>query len=502
MIPLNNYKILFSLLLLISASSCNKDFLDRNPLAQPSSGTFWKSEGDINLALAGVYSTLARNSEGFGPFTIHWDGLSDNAWPRSGSFNTIVPGTIESTTGGIVSDVYFNDYRSIATCNYFLANAVKVNMDKTKLDQYLAEVRFLRAFYYFQLSEVYGGVPITTQPESYENPKRAKSTKDEVVKLVLDDLDFAISKLADVAYTGRAVKGSALGLKARVLLSNNRWQEAAATAKQVIDSKKFSLSNSYYGLFVKPGQINNPEIMFSIRYQLPNSFHTLDYQYGWDQWELIQPIQNIIDAYEMTDGNPINQSPLYNSASPYTNRDPRMKLSVYVPGDPWKYSANGLFDPAKDGNNKTRYLLKKYLDTTRAPAGYATQSDQDFVLLRYADVLLMYAEAQNEVGGPDQSIYTAVNAIRARPGINMPPLPAGLNQDQMRQRIRNERRIELAFEGLRYFDLKRWKVADVVLPQIINPGGVARKFEQKHYLWPFPQSEIDINPDLKQNTGY
>jgi hypothetical protein len=204
----------------------------------------------------------------------------------------------------------------------------------------------------------------------------------------------------------------------------------------------------------------------------------------------------------MADGRPITESPLYNPLTPYVNRDPRMKLSVYVPGDRWKYSANGLFDPAKDGNNKTGFLLKKYLDTTRAPAGYATQSDQDFVLLRFADVLLMYAEAQNEVGGPDESVYSAVNAVRARPGINLPPLPAGLSKDQMRQRIRNERRIELAFEGLRFLDLKRWKIADVVLPQIINPGGVARKFEQKHYLWPFPLSEIDINKDLQQNTGY
>ncbi|MBE7174264.1 MAG: RagB/SusD family nutrient uptake outer membrane protein, partial [Williamsia sp.] len=191
-----------------------------------------------------------------------------------------------------------------------------------------------------------------------------------------------------------------------------------------------------------------------------------------------------------------------NPAFPYLNRDPRLKLSVYVPGDPWKYSTTGFFDPTKDGNNKTGFNLKKYLDTTRAPTGYATQSDQDFVLLRYADILLMYAEAQNEVGGPSQAVYNAVNAVRARPGINLPALPAGLSQDALRQRIRNERRVELAFEGLRYFDLLRWKIADQVIPAIVNPGGVNRRFEQKNYLWPFPQSEIDIDPDLKQNTGY
>ena len=231
---MNIKKYFFCLAWLLAAvTSCKKDFLDRNPLAQPSSGTFWSTEEDIKLALAGVYSTLNRTGEGFGPFTIYWDGLSDNAWPRQSTFNTVVQGTIESTTVGVVADYYFNNYRSIATCNYFLANIGKVSIDKAKIDQYSAEVRFLRAYYYFQLSNVYGGVPITTEPESYKDPKRAKSTKDEVVKLVLEDLDFAISQLADVAYTGRAVKGSALGLKARVLLFNNRWQEAATTAKQI-----------------------------------------------------------------------------------------------------------------------------------------------------------------------------------------------------------------------------------------------------------------------------
>lgn len=488
--------------LLAAFASCKKNFLDRNPLAQPSSGTFWKTEDDIKLALTGAYSTLNRTTEGFGYLTVYWDGLSDNAWPRSSSFNTVVQGTIESTTGGVVSDFYFTNYRSIATCNYFLANVTKVPIDQSKIDAYAAEVRFLRAYYYFQLSQVYGGVPITTQPETYENPKRAKNTLEEVTKLVLDDLDFAISKLSDVPYTGRAVKGSAQALKTRVLLFNSRWQEAAASAKQIIDGGKFSLSNSYYGLFVKPGQNGNPEIMFSVKFLLPNQFHTLDYQLGWDQWEQVQPLKSLVDAYEAIDGKPIGQSNVYDPARPYLNRDPRLKLSVYVPGDPWKYSANGLFDPAKDGNNKTGFLVKKFLDTTRAPAGYATLSDQDIVLLRYADVLLMYAEAQNEVAGPDQSVYNAVNAVRARPGINMPPLPSGLTKDQLRDRIFNERRVETALEGIRYFDLKRWKLAKTIIPQIVNPGGVVRKFEDKNYLWPFPQSEIDIDSDLKQNPGY
>src|SRR5690606_7014771 len=125
----------------------------------------------------------------------------------------------------------------------------------------------------------------------------------------------------------------------------------------------------------------------------------------------------------------------------------------------------------------------------------------DFVHLRLADVLLMYAEAKNEASGPDASVYKAINDIRAR--VNMPALPAGLSQDQMRTRIRQERRIELAFEGFRYLDIKRWKTAETIIPTIVDPGGITRSFDpSKHYLFPIPQGERDVNPELDQNPGY
>jgi hypothetical protein len=163
------------------------------------------------------------------------------------------------------------------------------------------------------------------------------------------------------------------------------------------------------------------------------------------------------------------------------------------------------FVPAAIGAS-AGFLNKKGVDSTRATV-IGTQSDQDWVYLRYADVLLMYAEAQNEIAGPDASVYAAINAVRTRPGVNMPPIPAGLLQDDMRTRIRHERRIELALEGQRYFDLKRWALDRVIIPTIKDPNATQRTFPLRDTIWPVPQTEIDIakavgNTAFKQTPGY
>jgi hypothetical protein len=137
------------------------------------------------------------------------------------------------------------------------------------------------------------------------------------------------------------------------------------------------------------------------------------------------------------------------------------------------------------------------------PVDNSTKSENDWILSRYAEVLLIFAEAKNEVNGPDISVYNAINAVRARPGIGMPPIPTGLSKDQMRTRIMHERRVEFGLEAKRYGDMKRWKTAEIYFPTLVDPGGIRHTFDPtKHYLFPFPQSEIDINPNLVQNPGY
>ncbi|HLZ89603.1 MAG TPA: RagB/SusD family nutrient uptake outer membrane protein, partial [Puia sp.] len=245
----------------------------------------------------------------------------------------------------------------------------------------------------------------------------------------------------------------------------------------------------------------NAEIMFSGRYQIPNAYSPADYLYTYSS--SFQPVSYLVNDYECTDGLPITASPLYKAATPYNNRDPRLLATILTPGVLYK---GGIpFVPAQIGAS-AGFLNKKGVDSTRATV-IGTQSDQDWVYLRYADVLLMYAEAENEVSGPAPSVYSAVNAVRARPSVNMPALPVGLSQDSMRTRIRHERRIELALEGQRYFDLKRWRLDRVIIPTIKDPSGAYRTFPLRDTLWPVPQSEIDLsktynNPAFTQTPGY
>jgi len=241
--------------------------------------------------------------------------------------------------------------------------------------------------------------------------------------------------------------------------------------------------------------------MFSGKYQVPNAYSPADYLYTYSS--SFQPVNYLVNAYECTDGLPITVSPLYSSANPYANRDPRLLATVLVPGVLYK---GGIPFKPSDIGATAGFLNKKGVDSTRATV-IGTQSDQDWPYLRYAEILLMYAEAQNEVGGPDPTVYAAVDSVRARPGVNMPLLPAGISQDSMRTRIRQERRIELALEGQRYFDLKRWRLDRVILPMIKDPNGNFRTFPLRDTLWPVPQPEIDLagsfsNPGFKQTPGY
>jgi hypothetical protein len=195
----------------------------------------------------------------------------------------------------------------------------------------------------------------------------------------------------------------------------------------------------------------------------------------------------------------------------YEPGDPRKTMTFFFPGDTeaqgWPFTGDlAVATPGKDSWIEGYYAVKKWLTPGIVNPDYGTLDDNDFVLLRYADVKLMYAEAQNEAVGPDASVYQQINEVRARPTVNMPPLPAGLSQDEMRERIRHERRVEFALEGLRYHDLRRWGIATEKLNGFVpNPlfPTIKTKYDDKYQFWPIPQTEIDRNqPDLEQNPGY
>jgi hypothetical protein len=514
------YKIAFCLWgLVLFGSSCKKE-LDLNPLSNYSSQTFWNTESDVILVLSGIYAKMQTTTEGLVGAQNSLDAISDDAYwkPINGlttEWTTEELGQQTPSSGGLGGNAYGYYYGVIAQCNYFLANVTRVSLPAASLAAYQGEVRAIRAYCYFQLSQIYGGVIITLVPESATETHPAKSTKAQVLTQVYADLDFAIANLTNTTlgsttagFTGRLIKGTAQGLEAKVYLWNGDYVNAARVAGNLINdpTNPFSLYSDYKGLFNKTGQrvASNHEIMFSVRYQLPNLTNGFDLRNGYPaSYTALQPISNLIASYQCTDGQPTSTSPLYNAATPYANRDPRMRYTSYVPGDLWPPGGPGVIFNGTNAPCVTGFLLRKGLDETRAPFSNATLSDQDIVLLRYADVLLIYAEAQNEATAPDASVYSVVNAVRARPGVAMPALPAGLTQATMRTAIRNERRWEFALEGMRYWDLIRWKTAASVLPTITNPGGNQRAFnDPKNYLFPFPQSEVDREGNLQQNPNY
>ncbi len=430
------FKYIFAAVTFLFMFSC-ESVLDKHPYNQLSPHTFWKTEGDALKGLTACYGRL--NTTTFGSVStggcfIFWDALTDNMYANNYlGFPSIGNGVIQSTSGGLIANVWNDSYKGINTVNIFLENVESCEMSEEKKDVYKAEARFLRAFWYMHLAMCYGDVPKRIDAPTVEDILMARSPEREIWEQVLIDLDYAITKLPDEKYTGHVIKGSALALKTKVLLFNKRWAEAASTAKQIMNSGIFSLHPDYLGNFIRDGQDNNNEIMFSVKYLAPDMWHGIDLSLGF--WGVCAPIPQFVDFYEKLDG--------WNETAPYENRDPRLAMSVFYPGSPWAYDKENGFSASKMNNNNTGFGLKKYIHTEVDDAGYTTESDQDFVHLRYADVLLMYAEAMfNDGKGNDPSVLNAINDSRNRVGM----YPVITVTEDI---IRYERRVELAFEGHR-----------------------------------------------------
>jgi len=486
------------------------DYLDKNPLDQISSSTFWKTKTDFDMALTANYGEM-QAWNGLWSYELPvLDNITDNSYGQHNFENSkqIASGDVSPTTGGYLSNVYGSCYQGIARANIFLKElGTYKGTDFTDADKKRseAEVRFLRAFYYFQLYSYYGDVPLVLEPLTLETQEQPKVAADKVFAQVVTDLDFAIANLNAIPYTqntGHVVKSTALALKARVLIyvgyGNNGTPDINLLTQvkdlclQVIP--QYSLSPIFENLFQDKGQSTNPEIIFSINFLSPDNVAQWDLWYG--DWIVVSPLQSFVNSFECSDGLPWGNSPLTNIGSPYENRDPRLSKTVFVDHPDW--GAGNQHFPTN--SRPTGFGLKKFLCPENTPYGYTTLSQQNAVVLRLGEVLLMYAEVQNEIAGPDSSVYKAMTDLRARVG--MPPFPVGMSKVEMRERIRHERRIELAFEGLRYFDLKRWHIAGDVLNKVTD-GLLPYKWDDKFYQWPLPQSEIDRNHGiLIQNTDY
>ncbi|SDG29953.1 RagB/SusD family nutrient uptake outer membrane protein [Mucilaginibacter sp. P25] len=502
-------RIIITIILITSLflGACKKA-LDLNPNDQIATSTFYKTKADFDAALAAVYASLQPEEFSYG--MGFRDGFTDNGYNQfnSGAAKDFVQGNFNPTTGGYETAIYNDSYIGITRVNLFLQNLGTYkgsDISDSQRKVYEGEVRFIRAFLYFQLYSIYGDVPLVVEPLNLSNQKQPKVPAAQVLAQIIADLDYGIANLNAAAYYangGHAAASSAKALKARVLLFAAFGSTGTPDAAMLTQVKnlcldlmaQYKLSTNFEDVFRDATQKNNTEIMFSVNFLAPNNTAPWDMYYG--DWDACAPMQNMVDAYECTDGQPYGTSPLTDTKNQFKNRDPRLAETVYA--DSVYFGPGKVHHPSN--LRPTGYGIIKFLEPNNIPYGFSTLSQQDAVILRLGEVMLMYAEAQNEIAGPDATVYKAMADLRAR--VNMPAYPAGYTKDQMRERIRHERRVELAFEGLRHYDLLRWHIASPVL-NAVKTSLINYHFEDKFYHWPLPQTEIDKSGGvLIQNPDY
>lgn len=490
-------------IILISFVACDS-LLDVNPSDKYSTDTFWLDEEQYKAALTGCYNNF-YNSQ------IFFNGETEMLTPNSMAYNEAnntkdVARGAGLTTSTIFLSFWRNAYQGIGRANTLLDQIDNATFDEEAKNQMKGQALFIRALYYSYLTDLYGDCPLITEtPDNDKHGDLPRTPKSQIVDQIITDLTEA-SALLPVSYsasnTGKITKGAALALKARVLLYNEKWAESAAAAKQVIDMGIYDLFTDYRGMYL-PENENNLEVIFDIQYEAPFFMHGLDNTIK--TLNRPAPTKNLVDTYLMTDGKSIAESPLYDPENPYENRDPRLHQSIVCIGYPYNGEITTKEDVVTTGFGQKK--LTSYPDdqTIQITAG---NSDLNLIVIRYAEVLLTYAEALNEANAnPGTEVYWALNELRNRPSVNMPEIEAGVSKEEMRAIIRLERRIEMACEGLYYADIRRWGIAEVVNNQpIYNNEGVVvenRSFnEDRDYLWPIPADEVQENENLEQNPGW
>ena len=552
------YIIAGTLLVLITACSS----LDQYPLNGPSSDTYLTNESELKEALYEIYD--ANSYEGPNStrmaHNIVLDALSDIGFERNSSgIPAFVLGNA-NPNNTYSRDMWKAAYVVVSRCNYLLTNMHRAenNVNPKTYAEIAAQARVLRAYTYLTLTELWGDVPLITTMSDLSEAIVPRTPKSEVCDFILKELDEAAAILPDdYSGTGHVSASTALALKARAALYNKRWDVAAQAAKAVMDMGVHELHNDFEELFMYAGA-GSKEIIWSFQYlksakKVHGTCRNFGSRNGQGHSNKV-PSQSLVDAYQCTDGKDIDKSPLYNPKKPFENRDPRMAYTLALPGsifmgyqfethkdsvNCWNYrGATPVRVKNEEATNAyasfTGYCWRKYVD----PLDFANpvESELNQIAIRYAEVLLIYAEAKIEANQIDQSVYNAINQVRGRPTVNMPPLPSGLNQAQLRSAVRKERLYEFAGEGLRLFDIRRWRIAEYAIngpfygripkgllqsAPAIDENGIpdysnvpnkdemrvveVRKFvkdDDRDYLWPIPEREMSANPALVQNPGF
>lgn len=542
--------------------------LDLNPLSEGSSDNWYSTETELTMSVRFMYASKY--------WGLDSDSFTDD-WTSRADLSGVTNGTLNGQSG-TVSDMWGYSYEAIARANNLLENlekARKLGINENFLKQIEAESYFVRAAQYARLVSKFGDVvfpngSITNLDDAF---KIGRTNKETVMKAVYEDFDKAAQNLpTTISGELRATKGMAYAYKARAALYNGDYEIAAEAAKKCIDLGVYKLHGNFEELFLSKTK-TSPEFIFTI----PRSIE-LGFKYGTRGYvsripggfAQHNPSWDLFCAFLCVDGKPIDESDLYDPREPFKNRDPRCSATIVEFGTRflgYEYNPHpdaltvldyntGKQVKNQDTRSVGQYasynglLWKKFVDDTWIQNSFST--DKNDILMRYADVLLMYAEAKIEMNSIDQSVLDAINEVRARAyGVklsetNAYPAVSTTNQAELRRTVRIERRMELAYEGIRYMDIIRWRLAEKVLntgiygmldpaelknrvvdaglwffpgiPDIDEDGVpdfskmhqdglikllVQRKFDAKRqYLWPIPTKEVLINENLGQNPNY
>lgn len=531
-----NTGFVFTILLLFV--SCNQ--LDLAPTNRFTELTYWSSVDKASSVLSMAYNQMFGANYYFAN-----ERLTDNLYEGRGTSDElkITTGQADPALGRFQNE-WGDCYAGIKTCHTFLDNVDRVpDMDEALKSRMKAEARFIRAFLFFRMATQYGDVPLFDQDLTFQEAATiSRSPKAEVIDFVRKEMNEIISILPtkqeySKADNGRITRGAVMTLLVRTYLYENDWANVATICEKIMNGEygQYALFPDYEGLFLPENEYNS-EVILDMGYA-PNLRTWTEY---YDAIPLsvggrihaFSPTQELVDDYVMLNGKGIKESDSgYNEDDPYVGRDPRFGLTIVYHEYKWKRptgaiatiyikpgssalaGASNLDEYSGPGQNTTStgYYLRKWYDPTASPNMLA--SGLNLILMRYADVLLMYAEAKNELGQMNEDVWNrTIRLIRVRAGftdndaLNYP----GSNLQNV---IRRERRCELALEGTRLFDIRRWKTIETLMNG--NPHGAkfaadntqyiqlgARTFTSRDYLFAIPQSQIDINNNLKQNPGY
>lgn len=563
-------KLILSIIsVFLLVTGCQK--LDLNPLSDGSSENWFKNENEIDLALFDLYRDELWYVEGWRLFNT--DRFSDD-WNQREYLYDWIAGSVTGEWSD-AENTWANSYKGIARANTILnsINKAQNTVSEEKLNQLRGEASFFRACFYSYLIFLYGDVPFVTDyitiDEAFET---GRTDKNVILEHIYKDFDVAIQYLP-VSYSNglkRATKGAAYAFKARIATWMLDYETARDAAKACMDLGVYSLHSDYGDLFLSKTS-TSPELIFSIPRSIELTGESMSvrsmYTRNAGGTATAQPSWELFCSYTCTDGLPIDESPLYDPQNPFKDRDPRCAETLVEFGTE---HLGFIYDPGaetvlnlttnkmvknKDSQLNDQYAaynglcLKKGVDEEWTDD---KRTDTDIKIMRYADVLLMYAEAKMELDEIDASALDAINKVRARAykvdytQTNLYPAVTETDQAKLRTIIRNERHVELAWENRRWFDLIRWKLAEEaltrpvyalptkagladniasgdyffpkdVLPQIDENGlvdlapllstgkirtVVQRNFSDRQYLFPIPAKEIMINDNLEQNPGY